>query len=122
MRCGYEKHRSPKETIIAQCLRCTGNRKQEVVSCDGNDPAYHQCAFHPYRTGDKRASVKVMRQFCLQCMSGSKEFVMECTTTDCLIHPYRFGKNPTRAGIGASKDQMTSVSQKRRTVSRKKAA
>jgi hypothetical protein len=41
-----------------------------------------------------------MRQFCFHCMGGSSAMVRECETRDCLIHPFRFGKNPARAGKG----------------------
>ena len=111
-------HRSPKDTIRAYCLYCTGGRTKEVESCDGNDPAFHQCAFHQYRMGKKRPSVKVMRQFCLQCMGNCKASVRDCETRDCMIHPYRMGKNPARTGKGASRERMLEISQKRRAVSR----
>jgi hypothetical protein len=33
-------------------------------------------------------------------MCGNREFVRECQTDDCLIHPFRFGKDPARSGKG----------------------
>jgi len=94
------QNKSPRATIRAYCLHCIGGHRKEVESCSANDPAYHQCAFHPFRNGKKRASVKIMRQFCLQCMGGSPALVRECETGDCPIHPFRFGKNPARSGKG----------------------
>ena len=47
--------------------------------------------------------VKVLRQYCLECMGGRKDFVRECKSDDCMIHRYRLGKNPARVGIGNSK-------------------
>lgn len=111
-------NKSPRETIRAYCLHCTGGNRKEVETCDGDDPAYHVCVFHPYRMGKKRPSVKIMRQFCLQCMGGSLVMVKECETRDCLIHPFRFGKNPARVGIGANRERMVKISRKRMAVSR----
>jgi len=94
--------RSPKKTIESYCLQCTGGEKKEVFSCNATDAKFQECPFHSYRLGQKRASVKIMRLFCLQCMGGSKSLVRDCETSDCLIHPYRTGKNLSRAGIGQS--------------------
>lgn len=100
--CKGKGNRSPRETIKAYCWECTASKRAEVISCDGDgsNPAYHQCAFHPYRTGKKRPSVKIMRKFCMECMGGSAALVSNCETTDCLIYLYRFGKNPARTGKG----------------------
>lgn len=101
-------HLSPKETIRAQCLACVGGHKKEVASCngDGSIPGFHSCSFHPFRLGKGRPSIKILRQFCVQCMGGSLVFVRECGTEDCFIHPYRLGKNPARVGIGRSRAEM----------------
>ena len=106
--------RTPKNAVRAYCLHCTGGNRMEVKSCTANDPDYQACPLHPYRMGKGRVSVRVLRKFCLQCMGGSKAFVRECETTDCLIHPYRSGKNPSRAGMGQSDLRMASVRQKTR--------
>lgn len=96
------KNKSPRETIRAYCIYCNGGKAKEVVMCDanGSDPVFHACPFHPYRVGRGRPSVKVIRKFCLQCMGGGMDFVRECETADCLCHPYRMGKNPTRTNKG----------------------
>jgi len=39
-------------------------------------------------------------------MGGSKVFVKECSTVDCKVHAFRFGKNPARAGIGRSRAEL----------------
>jgi hypothetical protein len=64
--------------------------------------------------GNKRPSVKIMRQLCLECISGDKKAVKECETGDCLIHPFRFGKNPALAGKGKSPDEMSKIRAMRR--------
>lgn len=63
------------------------------------------CALWPYRTGriapgaDRRL-LRVIRQFCLQCV-GSSDEVRRCTGkmldgTVCNFHPYRIGKRPKK--------------------------
>jgi hypothetical protein len=44
--------------------------------------------------------LKAIRAKCLDCCAGSFHEVRICHITDCPLHPYRFGKNPKRAGIG----------------------
>ncbi len=107
-----KNRRSPKKTIEDYCLQCTGGEKREVLSCDATDAKFQECPFHPYRLGQKRASVKIMRLFCLQCVGGIKSLVRDCDTSDCLIHPYRTGKNLSRTGIGQSTSRMASLMSK----------
>jgi hypothetical protein len=114
-------HKSPSRTIRAHCHYCVQSRSDsEVENCTGHIvfATGKPCPFYEYRTGNKRTSVKVMRQFCLDCMGGSKEAVKECSTSDCFIHPFRFGKNPARAGKGQSAAQMASLRSKRQAVSK----
>ncbi len=116
-----KQHKSPSPTIRAFCHYCVQSRKDsEVEKCTGHFvfATKKPCPFFEYRTGGKRASVKLMRKFCLECMGGSREAVEECPTTDCLIYPYRLGKNPARAGIGKSTVQMASLISGRKALSR----
>jgi len=57
------------------------------------------CPFFPYRMGDRRISVKILRAFCMECQGGSSSAVADCANEDCLLFPYRFGTNPARAGM-----------------------
>lgn len=113
------KHKSPLQTIRSFCIACVCGHSKEVASCDGDGiiPGFMQCHFHPYRLGKGRPSVKIMRKFCLQCQGGSSIMVKECTTEDCLIHPYRFGKNPALEGKGRSAAQMASIRSYKQAVS-----
>ena len=119
-----KSHKSPLKTIAAFCNICVGGHRKEVASCDGDGKivGFMSCPFHPFRLGIGRPSVKLMRKFCLQCMGGSSVFVKECETTDCLIYPYRFGKNPARIGKRQSVDRMALVRSKKQVVSLKKSA
>jgi len=55
------------------------------------------CYFFPFRQGNGRPSVKIIRKFCLECMGGSYKLVESCRDTKCSLNPYRFGKDPKRA-------------------------
>ncbi len=44
--------------------------------------------------------LKAIRRKCLDCCCGSPLEVRLCPVHDCSLYPYRFGKNPSRKGIG----------------------
>ena len=98
---------TPKQAVRRQCVICVGSA-YEVENC-GRDQMIGQgdennvCYFFPYRMGNGRPSVKVIRKFCLECMGGNRRFVAECTTEGCPVHPFRSGTNPNRSGIGFQK-------------------
>lgn len=48
----------------------------------------------------KLTPIKAIRLKCLDCCCGSAYEVKLCTAANCPLYPYRFGKNPNRAGIG----------------------
>jgi hypothetical protein len=105
-------HKSPSRTIRTHCHYCVQSRSDlEIKNCTGDIvfATGKTCPFYEYRTGKKRPSVKIMRQFCLECMGGNKEAIKECSIGDCLIHPFRFGKNPLLAGKGKSRDEMMRI-------------
>jgi hypothetical protein len=113
--------KSPSRTIRAHCHYCVQSRSAlEVENCTGHIvfATGQPCPFYDYRMGNKRPTVKVMRLFCLDCMGGSKDAVKECTINDCLIHPFRFGKNPALAGKGKSPDEMYQIRAMRRPISK----
>lgn len=43
--------------------------------------------------------LKAIRLKCLDCCCGSSNEVKLCPAEKCPLHPYRFGKNPNRAGL-----------------------
>jgi len=90
----------PKQAIRAYCTQCLGMSQfntETVRDCQGDESMMGPCALFSYRLG-KRPSVKVFREFCLDCMGGSKAYVKDCETEDCECHPYRMGKNPALVG------------------------
>lgn len=110
-------HRSPSRTIQAHCHYCVQSRSEtEVENCTGHFvfATGKPCTFYKHRTGGKRVSVKIMRLFCLDCMGSNREAVKECSTNNCLIHPFRFGKNPAFAGKGKSRVEMERIRALRR--------
>jgi len=48
----------------------------------------------------KLTPMKAIRAKCLDCMGGSHNEVKLCTSENCPLLIYRFGKNPSRKGIG----------------------
>jgi hypothetical protein len=49
-------------------------------------------------------------------MGCNKAAVKECPTDDCLIHPFRLGKNPAMRGKGKSPAEMVQIRALRRPV------
>jgi len=54
--------------------------------------------------------LKSVRTKCLDCMGGSPREVKLCSSDDCPIYPYRFGRYPE----GARKKRILTDEQKRR--------
>lgn len=48
----------------------------------------------------KLTPLRAIRQKCLDCCCGQAYEVKLCPCIDCVLHPFRFGHNPNRAGIG----------------------
>lgn len=85
---------TPGKAIRKHCVECIGS-VYEVKDCKGDQLLDGtSCHFYKYRLGTGRPSVKTIRKFCLHCMGESYLLVELCTTIKCLLHPYRFGKNP----------------------------
>lgn len=47
--------------------------------------------------------MKAIRAKCLDCCCGVKKEVKECAIDYCPLWVYRFGKNPSRKGVGGKK-------------------
>jgi len=50
--------------------------------------------------------MKAIRHYCKECCGFNARAVKECTSTYCPLYPYRFGKQPGRAGIGVKKTSL----------------
>lgn len=44
--------------------------------------------------------LKAIRKKCLDCSCWQPKEVKLCSLTECPLYVFRFGKNPTRSGIG----------------------
>jgi hypothetical protein len=42
---------------------------------------------------------RAIREKCLECSCWSSDEVRECPATDCVLYPFRFGKDPGRKKI-----------------------
>jgi len=58
----------------------------------------------------KFTPLKAIRAKCLDCSGGQPSEVRRCDIEDCPLFPYRFGKNPSRAGIGRQTSNSTQKS------------
>ena len=116
-----QTRKSPSQTIRAHCHYCVQSRSDsKVENCTGHIvfATGAPCPFYEYRMGKKRSSVKNLRRFCLDCMGGNIAAVKECSTYDCLIYPFRMGKNPALKGKGKSPAEMAQIRALRRTFSK----
>ena len=54
---------------------------------------------------------KAIRSYCLTC-GGSYKSVRWCLAKDCPLYPFRFGKNPFRAGRKMTEEQKTEAAER----------
>lgn len=55
--------------------------------------------------GSIKSPTKAIRAKCLDCCCGSAHEVKHCTATDCVLYPFRFGKNPYRKAMSEEQKQ-----------------
>ena len=85
---------TPGQAIRKHCIACVGSAA-EVEYCDGDEMlGGGSCPLYPYRLGKGRPSVKVIRQECLNCMSGNRNFIRNCLDSSCNLYSFRMGTNP----------------------------
>lgn len=85
---------SPLRAVRKYCLWCMGEQPNEVLL----DPA-DECPLFLLRFGHKVKGLSVLKQIKARCKDCC-ESVKKCDALDCQIYPYRFGHNPSRAGLG----------------------
>jgi hypothetical protein len=51
---------------------------------------------------ERPTPLKAIRANCIICAGGSSHEVKLCTIPTCPLYPFRFGRNPSRAGIGGN--------------------
>lgn len=64
----------------------------------------------------KLTPMRAIRAKCLDCSCGQIQEVKECAITKCSLYPYRFGKNPNRAGIGNHNAQIVRKTPTQQTI------
>lgn len=47
--------------------------------------------------------LEAIREKCMECSCGDATEIRLCPIEKCPLYPFRFGKNPNRAGIGNKK-------------------
>ena len=45
---------------------------------------------------NNKTPIKSIREHCIECSAGQKGEVLNCVITDCVLYPFRLGKNPNR--------------------------
>jgi hypothetical protein len=45
---------------------------------------------------NNKTPIKSIREHCIECSAGSLGEVLNCVITDCVLYPFRLGKNPNR--------------------------
>jgi len=86
---------TPGESIRKHSKECVGS-PYEIKNCRGDYlfATEKECPFYKYRMGRGRPSVKLIRKYCLFCMSGSYQAINECNSKTCVLRPFRLGTNP----------------------------
>ena len=89
---------TPGRAIRKHCVKCVGS-VFAPKNCKGDKmlDGTKCCPFFKYREGKRRPSVKTIYKFCLHCMGGDRDGVLECKTHRCFLYDYRLGKNPAYA-------------------------
>ena len=63
--------------------------------------------------------VKAIRAKCLDCCCGQLREVELCPSTQCALHPFRFGKNPFRTKREMTEDQRAAAADRLRRAREK---
>ena len=66
--------------------------------------------------------VKAIRAFCLDCMGGSPGEVKRCSSEDCPLWSFRFGKSPFRAKREMTEEQRAAAAERLRKAREAKSA
>ena len=64
--------------------------------------------------------VKAIRAFCVECCGGSTNEVKLCTSSRCMLFPFRFGRNPYRTKRELSDEQKVENAERLRKAREKK--
>jgi len=100
---------TPCKAIRKKCLECSGGSANEARLCHLN-----KCPLWHYRLGTGKrikpndgekllTPCKSIRAFCVECSVFHTTEVRNCDIFECVLYPFRMGKNPNRSGIGNKK-------------------
>lgn len=60
---------------------------------------------------------QAIRAKCLECSGGSSNEVKACPVTGCILHPFRFGKNPNIMPREYTEEQRAAMRERGKQVS-----
>jgi len=109
----HVKRPYPPYMLQARCKICRkwfwnlfGHRRSICPKCEGQNVQVEMGGMkRPRRTEEAFSALgeitplKAIRKRCLEC-AGSRSEVRKCEV-ECLLSPYRFGRNPARKGVGS---------------------
>lgn len=108
---------SAKEVELCPAKRCPlwtmrfGRRPDPAEYID--DPTKLYPLEVPITLGEFAAkgmsTLAAIRRRCIDCSGGSAIEAGSCSFKDCDLYPFRFGRNPNRAGIGSSAEHMARI-------------
>lgn len=61
-----------------------------------------------------KSPAKAIRKYCIECCRESLDEVRRCPAEGCVLHPFRFGKNPFRATREVTDEQKQKMAEGRK--------
>jgi len=59
-----------------------------------------------------RTPLQSIKAHCIECMGGVRSEVVLCTSPNCNLYPYRFGKNPNIKGRPGGNPEIDRIREK----------
>lgn len=69
----------------------------------------HNRILEKQKKGENIPLLKVIRHYCLHCCGYYEGVTKTCTADDCVLHPYRMGRNPFLKRKKLSQKQLTAL-------------
>ena len=99
----------PLTALRRYCLWCMNGNSKEVELCSATD-----CPLYPFRLGKRikgKSILRAIKERCIDCGEGTISAVKKCEFSECPLYRFRRGHNPSRRGIGRSKEDMSKIRQ-----------
>ena len=88
-----------RKAIRLRCLDCSGFSPKDVRECV-RERLLNECTLHEFRMGIGKQNARkrdiAIRQYCLDCMCGSRHEVQLCPSSDCPLYRFRNTSAPSQ--------------------------